>query len=432
MGIFEDITERIVLLNELKKRDQVLSVLTFSTETFLKTLDWQTNIREVLKRLGESLNINMVYVYQNGIENGDTIATEKYYWVAKEHKLTEHAFILQKFSYKNYGFDQLFNSLQKKEAYFRCQSNYSEAEQKWLSQKNIKSVLIVPIYEIDELWGFLGFNDYETEREWTEQEEELLKTAGNVLGVSIKRKRFEEELLRAKLKAEESDKLKSQFLAQISHEIRSPINTILSFSGLLKDSIGEEVNDELSSSFEIISSAGKRITRTIDLILNMSEIQTGTYKCIPRRLDIYNDILDNLIIEFKGLAVKKGLDFKVKKDTEDTIRVIDNYTITQVFVNLLDNAFKYTKKGSVELSLSKTDDNKLCVSVCDTGIGISEEYLPRLFAPFSQEDQGYIRKFEGNGLGLALVKNYCDLNNADISVESKKNIGTIFKVTFAS
>jgi signal transduction histidine kinase len=186
----------------------------------------------------------------------------------------------------------------------------------------------------------------------------------------------------------------------------------------------------LQASFNIIESAGQRITRTIDLILNMSEIQTGTYEYIPRKIDIYKDILATLKCEFKGIADSKGIKFEIISKTDNAIKVIDSYTVMQIFANLIDNAFKYTNKGKVQVVIKKDKSGNLVVSVKDTGIGMSAKYIPKLFRPFSQEEQGYTRKFEGNGLGLALVKNYCDLNNAAISVKSKKNVGTTFKITF--
>ena len=98
----------------------------------------------------------------------------------------------------------------------------------------------------------------------------------------------------------------------------------------------------------------------------------------------------------------------------------------------MDNALKYTLKGNVDVSIFKNNDDRISFAVKDTGIGISEEYIPHLFKPFSQESIGYSRKFEGNGLGLALSKKYSELVNADISVESKKDMGTSFTVSFNS
>ncbi|MFZ1289818.1 MAG: PAS domain S-box protein [Melioribacteraceae bacterium] len=431
LGIAEDITERINFINELKAKDEILSALSFSTETFLKTLDWQSNITEVLKRLSGSLKVNRSYIYQNSeTKAGDITFGLKYEWVDKNMKLEINNPAFQNFSYKKYNLENLHNTLLKNEVVVINTDSITQSEKNYLYIKNKKSIIIVPVYESDFLWGFMGFEDNNNERIWSDQERDAIKTAGNLFGVAIKRKIFEEELLKAKINAEESEKLKSQFLAQISHEIRSPINSILSFTTLLKEEIHNKINDELKSSFEIIESAGNRITRTIDLILNMSEIQTNTYEYIPRKVDIYEEILIPLVTEFKGVAFSKGIDFQLIKKSEDNIRELDPYTVMQIFANLLDNAIKYTNKGKVRIEICKNRSRNLIVNITDTGIGISNKYIPKLFKPFTQEEQGYTRKFEGNGLGLALVKNYCDLNNANISVKSKKNIGTTFKVTF--
>lgn len=109
--------------------------------------------------------------------------------------------------------------------------------------------------------------------------------------------------------------------------------------------------------------------------------------------------------------------------------IADKYTVTQIFQNLINNAIKYTPKGFVEVAIIETY-NKVKVEVRDSGIGMSPEYMKNLFTPFSQEDVGHKREYEGNGLGLALVKKYAEVNSANIEVESEKNIGTVFTVTF--
>jgi PAS domain S-box-containing protein len=431
VGIFEDITARVNYYSDLQARDKVLSALSFSTETFLKTLDWQANLNEVLKRLGESLDVSRCYIFQNHLsENGEILSSQKYEWVNHGISSEINNPKMQNMPLNIFKKNKLEETLLQNRIFTELTKNFEGYSKQLMESQDIKSLLLVPIFESGNLWGFIGFDECITEREWTNQEIEALKTAGNLFGVAIKRKIFEEELLKAKIKAEESDKLKSNFLAQMSHEIRSPINSILSFSSLLKNNIGEDVDEELKASFEIISSAGKRITRTIDLILNMSEVQTGTYEYLAKTVDIYKDVLLTIIEEFNALAKTKNLDFVVINKTDDTKIVVDSYTVTQIFVNLVDNAFKYTNEGRIELKIERDENNKLVISVADTGIGISDKYLPLIFKAFSQEEQGYTRKFEGNGLGLALVKNYCDMNNAEIKVESKKDVGTTFTVSF--
>lgn len=237
----------------------------------------------------------------------------------------------------------------------------------------------------------------------------------------------------AKTEAEKSDKLKTEFLAQMSHEIRTPINTILSFASLLRDSIQFAPDDDLYDSFQIIDRAGKRIIRTVNLLLDMSQIQTDTFETSFHNISLCKDVAEPLFLEFYKVAKDKNLELTFTNRSLECDLFTDEYTVTQILHNLIDNAIKYTNTGSVNLLIyNPAAKNRLCVEVSDTGIGISEEYLPFLFHPFTQEEQGYTRKFEGNGLGLALVQKYCELVNAEISVESVKGKGTTFTVIFTS
>ncbi|MDP3581895.1 MAG: PAS domain-containing sensor histidine kinase [Ignavibacteria bacterium] len=243
-------------------------------------------------------------------------------------------------------------------------------------------------------------------------------------------KLVEKELIEAKERAEESDKLKSEFLAQMSHEIRTPLNIILGNADYLNESFGETMNADAHKCFEGIELASKRIIRTVDLILNISELQTSRYIPDLRKVDLHSMILSKLYQEHQLSANKKGLELIYTCKEKDTNIIADEYSLTQIFANLIDNAIKYTKKGKVEILLEKNITGNIMVEIKDTGIGMSKEFLPKMFAPFVQEEQGYTRSFDGNGLGLALVKNYCKINNAQISIETKKNIGSSFIVTF--
>lgn len=245
------------------------------------------------------------------------------------------------------------------------------------------------------------------------------------------RKKSEADLIKAKEEAERSNKLKTEFLAQVSHEIRTPINSILSFTSLLKDELEDKIPEDLRSSFKIIENGGRRLIRTIDLILNMSQIQTGTYEGNMSILDIQKDVLDIVILDFMPLITEKKLGFNFKCNGVSKMIFADQYTVTQIFTNLIDNAIKYTPSGRIDLSIYKCT-KELVVEVADTGIGISQEYLPYLFTAFSQEESGYTRRFDGNGLGLALVKKYCELNSARIEVDSVKGKGTRFRIYFPS
>lgn len=242
-------------------------------------------------------------------------------------------------------------------------------------------------------------------------------------------KLINEELINAKQRAEESDKLKSIFLAQMSHEIRTPLNIILSYNSFIREELEEYLDEEKKNAFNAVKSAGKRLLRTIDLILNMSEIQAS--KIIIKQTEVDLDLLLRALCEeFQYPAKEKNIILNYLAVTDDSSLISDEYILQEIFQNLIDNALKYTDQGKIDISLDRDEDNRLIAVVSDTGIGISDEFIQKLFLPFSQEDTGYTRRFEGNGLGLALVKNYLDLLNADIKVVSKKEIGTKFLITF--
>jgi signal transduction histidine kinase len=199
---------------------------------------------------------------------------------------------------------------------------------------------------------------------------------------------------------------------------------------LIKDEVEEIIAEEYQEIFSSISRASHRIIRTIDLILNMAELQTGAYRPIMKKINLDSEILQSLFLEYMHLAKSKNLNIEYKCLIEESNIIADEYSTMQIFANLIDNAIKYTDEGDIEIILSKNDENGIVVDIKDTGIGMSSEFLKRIFEPFVQEERGYTRSFDGNGLGLALVKNYCSINNASIEVQSEKNVGSSFRIIF--
>lgn len=260
-----------------------------------------------------------------------------------------------------------------------------------------------------------------------DENEDTINTLLQVLDIT-QIKKVQAELETALDKAKESDRLKSAFLAQMSHEIRTPLNVILPSIPLLADEIGKK-DTELVSILHAVDNAGKRLHRTIDMILSMSAVQSGNYKAKFEKINLAEE-LKNLSHEFTTICREKGLQVFFTDNSTNSEISADRYTIGQVFQNLLGNAVKYTHHGQIKVTVDDYETNKLLVSIEDTGIGMSETYIKNLFTPFSQEDAGQTRKYEGNGLGLALVKEYVNLNKGQISVQSEKNKGSIFSVIF--
>lgn len=238
------------------------------------------------------------------------------------------------------------------------------------------------------------------------------------------RKKNEKELVKAKEAAEKSDQLKSEFLAQVSHEIRTPLHLILSNLAMIKEVHGENILPSLKKYLDNTKLASNRMTRTIESIINMAELQVGVYQPKYSSFDIVKDILDDLHKEFSILAELKHLDLELIVNTENCIARCDKNSLINIFSNIIDNAIKFTDSGNVSIKVEEVNSNFIGVRISDTGVGISKEYLPKLFEIFSQEESGIARSFEGNGLGLAITKRYCDTNSIDIHFESVKGKGT--------
>jgi signal transduction histidine kinase len=236
------------------------------------------------------------------------------------------------------------------------------------------------------------------------------------------------EYKKAKEKAEETDKLKSEFLGQISHEVRTPLFQIVGYMDLVRAAIEERQFSDTTEYFEKMHIATNRMTRTIDLILHMSEISSGLY---DPKFKVFNleEVIDELVLNFLTSMQSKGVEFIFDCRCKNTNTLIDKYSVDQIINNLIDNAIKFTANGKIVVRLYDEGD-KINVEIEDTGIGISKEYMENLYKFFTQEEHGYTRSYEGNGLGLALTKKYCDLNSIDLQIESNKGIGTKVKLKF--
>ena len=245
------------------------------------------------------------------------------------------------------------------------------------------------------------------------------------------RKKTQEELIKAKEKAEQSNKLKDAFIANISHEIRTPLNGILGMTGLIQNSLSKYIRKDEKDYFRAIDQASARMIRTIDMILNFSRIQVGDFPIKQAKIKLAS-IIENLINSYKAIADTKSIKLSFINKSGNPELKIDEYCVTQAISNLIDNAIKYTVKGKVEVILYADTENKLMLDVKDSGIGISEDYISHIFEPYSQEEIGYNRGYEGVGLGMSLVKKYLDLNGAEISFVSTKDEGTTFTIHFGN
>ena len=259
-----------------------------------------------------------------------------------------------------------------------------------------------------------------------------LKTNELKLRSLIKNYEREKLILNEKIRKTKNlaNEMKSVFLNQVNHEIRTPLNAILSFAALIKEELKDHIPPDMQTGFEVIKRGGDRVIRTADLMLNMSEVLTNAFRFNPQKLNLFEDVFYNIFEKYKSLAKEKNLNFTYEVHCNNTEVLADEFMLVQIIDNLINNALKFTIQGEVKILFFSRTKNNLVFAVRDTGIGISEEYIKKLYQPFSQEDEGTIRSFEGNGLGLSLTKKYCEINKIDLHVESLKNNGSTFYLEF--
>lgn len=272
-----------------------------------------------------------------------------------------------------------------------------------------------PVYnDKNEETGMIGVFQDISDRKKTENERNILTR----------------ELVLAKEKAEESDRLKSAFLANISHEIRTPMNGILGFAELLKTP--DLTPDTQNRYIHIIEQSGKRMLNIINDIVDISKIEAGQMIIHMEETNV-NQLLKDLLVFFTPEANSKGLklSLSMKLTDEKSIIQTDHTKLAQILSNLIKNAIKFTKSGSIEFGYNSNGVETLHATslqffVKDTGVGIPEDQIDMIFERFRQGSVSLTRAYEGAGLGLSISKAFVSMMGGKIWVESEPNNGSIF------
>ncbi|WP_202187746.1 ATP-binding protein [Ruminococcus sp. AM42-11] len=248
----------------------------------------------------------------------------------------------------------------------------------------------------------------------------------------IKKERMQEEKLKkAYAAAENANKAKTEFLNNMSHDIRTPMNVILGYNQLMKSQLTEPKQLDYQKKIE---QSGKLLLAIINNVLDMARIESGKIK-VDENYERVGEVVDEIISTFASEAEEKGIHLSGSMKVTHRNILCDGTKIREIYVNLVSNAIKYTPRGGnvtitvEELPCEKEGYMKIKSEIKDTGIGMSKEYLPTLFEPFSREQNTTTGRVRGTGLGMPIVKNLVDLMGGSIEVESELGKGTVFTFT---
>ena len=248
----------------------------------------------------------------------------------------------------------------------------------------------------------------------------------------IKKERMQEEKLKkAYAAAENANKAKTEFLNNMSHDIRTPMNVILGYNQLMKSQLTEPKQLDYQKKIE---QSGKLLMAIINNVLDMARIESGKMK-VDENYEIVGEVVDEIISTFSSEAEERGIHLSGSMQVTHRNILCDGTKIREIYVNLVSNAIKYTPRGGniiitvEELPCEKEGYVKVKAEIKDTGIGMSKEYLPTLFEPFSREHNTTVGKVGGTGLGMPIVKKMVDLMGGSLEVESELGKGTVFTFT---
>jgi signal transduction histidine kinase/CheY-like chemotaxis protein/HAMP domain-containing protein len=264
---------------------------------------------------------------------------------------------------------------------------------------------------------------------WVQVDEQPTHEGGTiVLYTDISElKRRERDLERARADAEQASQVKSEFLANMSHELRTPLNAIIGYSQMLAEDATDDGNTAVVADLKKIEGAGNHLLALINDILDLSKIEAGKMEVFIEPFD-----LASLVAEVRQmvepLAARNGNQMVVTYPPDIGVIQSDMTKVKQALLNLLSNACKFTRDGTVWLEVSR-DEGRVLLRVRDSGIGMTPEQLGRLFQAFTQADSSTTRKYGGTGLGLVITRSFVRMLGGDVSVESQPGIGSAFSIS---
>jgi PAS domain S-box-containing protein len=429
IGTIKDITLKKLMEDNLLRHQKILYGVAEASNILLVEKDFDKAIQKTLASLGESAAVDRVYIFENSKDEktGKHYMSQKYEWVADNIEAQIDNPELKMLPYEPV-FVEWYNVFLEGGFIWSLVKNLPEQQKRIMENEDILSILEVPIKIKNKLWGFIGFDDCTTEREWTESEISVLKAAAASIGGAIEREKTNLELISAKENAEELNKIKSNFLANMSHELRTPLIGILGYAELLSLETEDKNWKAMLNSIYI---GGERLLETLNHLLDLSKIEAGKVLINHEHISL-KQLVDEVISVFASVTSKKNIYIKAKLNQDNIFFESDKRIFRSILNNLVSNAIKFTEQGGVliEAELEKAEEKSfLTIKVIDTGIGIPDSSKIIIYDEFRQASEGLSRHYEGTGLGLTITKKFVELLNGRIDFVSEFGKGTTFVVT---
>jgi PAS domain S-box-containing protein len=312
-------------------------------------------------------------------------------------------------------------------------THFSGAARAHLEKFGVQSELSVPIFLKGEFWGFVSYEDLTNQRYFTKEEESALRSWGLILVSVMQRGDIARDMRLTLEKFEAASQAKSIFLANMSHEIRTPMNSIIGFSELAMDG---DIPSKTADYIGKILENSNWLLQIINDILDISKIESGKIELENIPFDLH-ELFATCRMIIMPKAEEKGIMLHFYAEPSIGRKLLgDPFRLRQIIINLLSNAVKFTNVGTVKMAAAieglPNGDTTICFEIRDSGIGMTDEQIASVFAPFTQAESGTTRKYGGTGLGLAITKNLVEMMGGTLTVESTPKVGSIFrfKLTF--
>jgi len=442
---YNDAISKIAIIRDISKSeysDNLLRALNTST-AFLLNSDlesFEDDLFQAMEVIGESINIERMSIWKNHTGDGRLHCTKVYEWTKGTHKhqRTEHSVSI------TYGEDDpgWETDTPSGESINTVLNYMSEVEQARFSSQGALSALLVPVFLQAKFWGFVSFNDSHSDRKFIDVEESIARSCSLMFAHAYHRNEIVQEIRSTSKQLEialgqtkAANRAKSEFLASMSHEIRTPMNSIIGFSELALDiPVPNKVTEYLTN----ILKNSEWLLHIINDVLDISKIESGNMGLENVLFDM-SEVFEVCKMVIMPKADEKGLKVIFYADPPAGKRFYgDSIRLKQVLLNILSNAVKFTDKGTIKVMAVVREMNenslKMYFEIKDSGIGMTERQMEKIFDAFMQAESGTTRKYGGTGLGLAITKKILEMMGGELIAESTPGEGSkfSFELSFAT